>query len=292
MFDHNETLAEARARNVREALFEDVGQRDWTAELVPAAQRVRARVLLREAAVLCGREWFDACMHAVDPATTVRWAVEEGAEVPADTVVCHIEAAARALLTAERPALNFLQMLSATATLTRAHVKAIEGASPNPRGCAILDTRKTLPGLRLAQKYAVRVGGGQNQRLALYDGILIKENHIAAAGGVTAALRNAQALVREAGASIGIQVEVETLEQLDEALQAGAVSVLLDNFDLDRMRQAVALNAGRALLEVSGSVRLDQVRAIAATGVDRISIGRLTKDVKAVDFSMRVIERL
>lgn len=292
MFDHNETLAEARARNVREALFEDVGQRDWTAELVPVAQRVRARVLLREAAVLCGREWFDACMHAVDPAITVHWAVEEGADVPANTVVCHIEAPARALLTAERPALNFLQMLSATATLTRAHVKAIEGASPNPRGCAILDTRKTLPGLRLAQKYAVRVGGGQNQRLALYDGILIKENHIAAAGGVTAALRNAQALVREAGASIGIQIEVETLEQLDEALQAGAVSVLLDNFDLDRMRQAVALNAGRALLEVSGSVQLDQVRAIAATGVDRISIGRLTKDVKAVDFSMRVIERL
>ncbi|PPE66381.1 carboxylating nicotinate-nucleotide diphosphorylase [Caldimonas caldifontis] len=292
MFDHNETLAEARARNVREALFEDVGQRDWTAELVPAAQRVRARVLLREAAVLCGREWFDACMHAVDPVITVRWAVEEGADVAANTVVCHIEAPARALLTAERPALNFLQMLSATATLTRAHVKAIEGASPNPRGCAILDTRKTLPGLRLAQKYAVRVGGGQNQRLALYDGILIKENHIAAAGGVTAALRNAQALVREAGASIGIQIEVETLEQLDEALLAGAESILLDNFDLDRMRQAVALNAGRALLEVSGSVQLDQVRAIAATGVDRISIGRLTKDVKAVDFSMRVIERL
>ena len=292
MFDHNETLAEARARNVREALFEDVGQRDWTAELVPAAQRVRARVLLREAAVLCGREWFDACMHAVDPAITVHWAVEEGADVAANTVVCHIEAPARALLTAERPALNFLQMLSATATLTRAHVKAIEGASPNPRGCAILDTRKTLPGLRLAQKYAVRVGGGQNQRLALYDGILIKENHIAAAGGVTAALRNAQALVREAGASIGIQIEVETLEQLDEALLAGAESILLDNFDLDRMRQAVALNAGRALLEVSGSVQLDRVRAIAATGVDRISIGRLTKDVKAVDFSMRVIERL
>jgi nicotinate-nucleotide pyrophosphorylase (carboxylating) len=292
MFDHNETLTEARARNVREALFEDLGQRDWTAELVPAGQRVQARVLLREAAVLCGREWFDACMHAVDPAITVRWSVDEGAEAPANTVVCHIEAPARALLTAERPALNFLQLLSATATVTRAHVKAIEGASPNPRGCAILDTRKTLPGLRLAQKYAVRVGGGQNQRLALYDGILIKENHIAAAGGVTAALRNAQALVREAGASIGIQVEVETIEQLDEALQAGAVSVLLDNFDLARMRHAVALNAGRALLEVSGSVQLDQVRAIAATGVDRISIGRLTKDVKAVDFSMRVTERI
>jgi nicotinate-nucleotide pyrophosphorylase (carboxylating) len=292
MFDHNETLAEARARNVREALFEDVGQRDWTAELVPAAQRVRAHVLLREAAVLCGCEWFDACMQAVDPAITVRWAVEEGADVAAGTVVCHLEAPARALLTAERAALNFLQLLSSTATLTRAYVKAIEGASPNPRGCAILDTRKTLPGLRLAQKYAVRVGGGQNQRLALYDGILIKENHIAAAGGVTAALRNAQALVRNAGTDVCIQIEVETLEQLDEALRAGAKSVLLDNFDLEGMRQAVALNAGRALLEVSGGVQIDQVRAIAATGVDRISIGRLTKDVKAVDFSLRVIERL
>lgn len=292
MFDHNETLAEARERNVREALFEDVGRRDWTAELVPAAQRVRARVLLREAAVLCGREWFDACMHAVDPATQIHWRATEGAELSADTVVCEIEARARALLTAERPALNFLQLLSGTATITRQYARAIEGACPHPRGCAILDTRKTLPGLRLAQKYAVRVGGGRNQRLALYDGILIKENHIAAAGGVTAALRNAQALVRSAGADIGIQIEVETLEQLEEALQAGATSVLLDNFDLERMRQAVALNAGRALLEVSGGVGLDQVRAIAATGVDRISIGRLTKDVKAVDFSMRVVERL
>ncbi|MFN3297814.1 nicotinate-nucleotide diphosphorylase, partial [Caldimonas sp.] len=199
MFDHNETLAEARERNVREALFEDVGRRDWTAELVPAAQRVRARVLLREAAVLCGREWFDACMHAVDPATQIHWRATEGAELSADTVVCEIEARARALLTAERPALNFLQLLSGTATVTRQYARAIEGACPHPRGCAILDTRKTLPGLRLAQKYAVRVGGGRNQRLALYDGILIKENHIAAAGGVIAALRNAQALVRAAG---------------------------------------------------------------------------------------------
>ncbi|GIX25306.1 MULTISPECIES: carboxylating nicotinate-nucleotide diphosphorylase [Caldimonas] len=292
MFDHDETLAEARARNVRDALFEDLGRRDWTAELVPADQRVRARVLLREPAVLCGREWFDACMHTVDAATQVHWRAAEGSELPADTVVCEIEAHARALLTAERPALNFLQLLSGTATVTRQYVRAIEGASPNPRGCAILDTRKTLPGLRLAQKYAVRVGGGQNQRLALYDGILIKENHIAAAGGVSAALRNARALVQQAQADIGIQIEVETLAQLEEALQAGATSVLLDNFDLERMRQAVALNAGRAVLEVSGGVSLDQVRAIAATGVDRISIGRLTKDVKAVDFSMRVVQRL
>ena len=190
-----------------------------------------------------------------------------------------------ALPAAERPALNFLQLLSATATQTRAHVDAVAGASPNPRGCAILDTRKTLPGLRLAQKYAVRMGGGANQRLALYAGILIKENHILAAGGVSAALRNAQAL----DAGVDIQIEVETLTQLREALGAGAVSVLLDNFTLGQMREAVAVTGGRALLETSGGVALDQVRDIAATGVDRISIGRLTKDVRAIDFSMRVL---
>ena len=215
-----------------------------------------------------------------------------------------IEADARALLTAERPGINFLQTLSAVATLTHRHMKAIEGASPNPRGCVVLDTRKTLPGLRLAQKYAVRVGGGANQRLALYDGILIKENHIAAAGSVTGALRNAQALVAAQQASkssvpgeqITIQIEVETLDQLREALAAGTVSVLLDNFDEAMMRDAVRINQevahGRALLEVSGGVTMDQLRGIAATGVDRISIGKLTKDVKAVDFSLRVLERL
>ena len=203
-------------------------------------------------------------------------------------MVCTIEASARALLSAERPALNFLQLLSATATLTRAHVDAIAGASPNPRGCVVLDTRKTLPGLRQAQKYAVRCGGGSNQRLALWHGILIKENHIAAAGGIAAVLANARALQ----AGVEIQIEVESLAQLKEALAEGATSILLDNFALPQMREAVALNQGRALLEVSGSVQLDQVRAIAATGVDRISIGRLTKDVRAVDFSMRVLERL
>ncbi len=214
--------------------------------------------------------------------------------------MCAIEADARALLTAERPGLNFLQTLSAVATLTHHHMKAIEGASPNPRGCVVLDTRKTLPGLRLAQKYAVRVGGGANQRLALYDGILIKENHIAAAGSVTAALKNAQAMVAAQASplreQITIQVEVETLEQLREALAAGAVSVLLDNFSNEMMREAVRINhevmQGAALLEVSGGVTMDQLRDIAATGVDRISIGKLTKDVKAVDFSLRVLERL
>lgn len=288
MFDSNETLEQARARNIREALQEDIGRCDWTAQLVPAGRRVKARVLVREAAVLCGREWFEGCLLALDPQARIEWHYIEGKPMRAETPVCHLEADARALLTAERPALNFLQTLSATATITHAHVQAIHGASPNPHGCVILDTRKTLPGLRLAQKYAVRIGGGRNQRLALYDGILIKENHIAAAGGVAEALRNAQALQ----AGVEIQIEVETLAQLEDALAAGATSVLLDNFDLPRMREAVAMTGGRALLEVSGSVRLDQVRAIAETGVDRISIGRLTKDVKAVDYSMRVLERL
>ena len=288
MFDHNETIEAARARNIRDALEEDIGRGDWTGQLVPAGQRVRARVRVREQAVLCGRDWFDGCVKALDPHAAIDWHYAEGALQQADTDSCHIEADARALLSAERPALNFLQLLSATATLTRRHVDAIAGASPNPRGCAILDTRKTIPGLRQAQKYAVRVGGGQNQRLALWHGILIKENHIAAAGGVSAALRNAFAL----NAGVEIQVEVETLEQLKEALGAGATSVLLDNFDFPRMREAVAITQGKALLEVSGGVTLDQLRDIAATGVDRISIGKLTKDVIAVDYSMRVLERI
>ena len=300
MFDHNETLEEARARNVRDALFEDVGVCDWTAQLVPGEQRVKARLLVREEAVLCGRDWAEACILALDPQARISWSYAEGDLMAADTPVCVIEANARAMLTAERPAINFLQTLSAVATLTHRHMKAIEGASPNPRGCVVLDTRKTLPGLRLAQKYAVRVGGGANQRLALYDGILIKENHIAAAGSVTGALRNAQALVAEharpKGYEIDIQIEVETLEQLREAFSAGATSILLDNFDEALMRQAVAINqemtGGQALLEASGGVTLDQLHRIAATGVDRISIGKLTKDVTAVDFSLRVLERI
>ena len=288
MFDLNEDLTQARQRNVRDALMEDIGRCDWTAQLVPAGRRVIARVLVREDAVLCGRDWFEACVLALDSDARLDWLVAEGAWMSPDTLVCHVEADARALLSAERPALNFLQLLSANATLTRRHVDAIAEASPNPRGCVILDTRKTLPGLRQAQKYAVRIGGGSNQRLALWHGILIKENHIAAAGGVSAALRQAQAL----DSGVDIQIEVESLEQLSEALAAGARSVLLDNFDLPLMREAVALTGGRALLEVSGGVALDQVRDIAATGVDRISIGRLTKDVRAVDYSMRVLSTL
>jgi nicotinate-nucleotide pyrophosphorylase (carboxylating) len=288
MFEHNESLEQARERNVRDALMEDLGQADWTGLLVPADQRVRARVKVREEAVLCGRDWFEACVKALDPDAHITWHYAEGEMQRADTDTCHIEGNARALLTAERPALNFLQLLSATATITRRHVKAIEGVSPNPRGCAILDTRKTLPGLRQAQKYAVRVGGGQNQRMALWHGILIKENHIAAAGGIEQVLQAASAL----NSGVDIQIEVETLEQLQQALAAGATSVLLDNFSLAQMREAVAINQGRALLEASGGVTLEGLREIAATGVDRISIGKLTKDVIATDYSMRVLERL
>lgn len=279
----NETLEEARARNVRDALREDVGTGDWTALLVPR-RPARALVEVREEAVLCGRDWFEAVFRALDPAVSVAWRYEEGADMAAASEVCEVRGDVRALLTGERSALNFLQLLSATATAARRHARAIAGVSPNPRGCAVLDTRKTIPGLRRAQKYAVRVGGGANHRLALWDGILIKENHVAAAGGIAAALERARALQ----AGVEIQVEVERLEQLDEALTAGATSVLLDNFTIDQIRAAVALSGGRALLEVSGGVTLENLREIAATGVDRISIGALTKDVRAVDFSMRL----
>lgn len=284
MFTTDESLAQARIRNIEDALREDLGTGDRTGRLIPAGRKVRALVTVREDAVLAGRDWFDGCMHAIDEATRIAWRFDEGADMPAGAVVCEIEGEARAVLSAERPALNFLQLLSAVAGNTRRHVRAIEGASPNPRGCVVLDTRKTFPGLRQAQKYAVRIGGGRNQRLALWHGILIKENHIAAAGGVTAALVNAFAL----GAGVPVQIEVETLDQLREALAAGAASVLLDNFDEPAMREAVAITSGRALLEVSGGVTLAQLRGIAATGVDRISVGKLTKDVQAVDFSMRL----
>ena len=284
MNDSNETLRDALARNVRDALMEDIGRGDWTALLVPAGRRVQARVVAKEAAIICGRPWFDACVRALDPRATLDWALAEGAAAGLGSEVCRIEGDARALLSAERPALNFLQMLSSVATVTRQFVDAIAGLSPNPRGCAVLDTRKTLPGLRQAQKYAVRTGGGSNQRMALWDGILIKENHIAAAGGIAPALAAAFAL----NAGVRVQIEVESLTELEAALAAGAQHVLLDDFALADMQRACTLNAGRAVLEVSGGVDLDTIADIARSGVDRISVGKLTKDVRAIDLSMRI----
>ena len=273
-------LAAAFEENIVSAIAEDVGSGDVTGKLVPEHDIVNAHVIVREAAVLCGAPWFESVMKQIDPRINIVWRYAEGDLMQADSMVCAIEGPARALLTAERAALNFLQLLSGVATATRDYVALIAGTK-----AAILDTRKTLPGLRLAQKYAVRVGGGKNQRLALYDGILIKENHIAAAGGVSAAMQAALAL----HAGVTIQIEVETLVQLDEALAAGAQSVLLDNFSLDAMHAAFILNQGRAVLEASGGVNRDSVRAIAETGVDRISIGGLTKDVRATDYSLRII---
>jgi nicotinate-nucleotide pyrophosphorylase (carboxylating) len=267
-------------QNILAALLEDVGTGDLTGMLVPTEPRAKARVIVREAAVLCGAPWFEGVMLAVDQDIEIDWQYAEGELMTADSVVCTIEGSPRSLLTAERAALNFMQLLSGVATATRKYVDVIAGTN-----AAILDTRKTLPGLRQAQKYAVRVGGGKNQRMALYDGILIKENHIAAAGGVTRALENANAL----NAGVTVQIEVETIAQLEEALAAGVKSVLLDNFKLDMMREAVKVNAGRALLEASGGINMDTVRAIAETGVDRISIGSLTKDVRATDYSLRIV---
>jgi nicotinate-nucleotide pyrophosphorylase (carboxylating) len=275
-------LKAAFEANLLAALLEDVGTGDLTGQLVPAEGRNTARVIVREDAVLCGAPWFEGVMLAVDGGISITWHYAEGDMMQAGSAVCTLEGPSRALLTGERAALNFLQLLSGVATATRRYVQVVEGTNAR-----ILDTRKTLPGMRLAQKYAVRVGGGANQRMALYDGILIKENHIAAAGGITAALVAAR---RVAGDSkVSIQVEVESLAELEEALAAGATSVLLDNFDLGMMRTAVQLNAGRALLEGSGGVNLETVRGIAETGVDRISIGSLTKDVRATDYSLRII---
>jgi nicotinate-nucleotide pyrophosphorylase (carboxylating) len=284
MFPTNETLDAAKARNIHDALAEDVGVQDWTALLVHPATMARAELRVRESAVLCGVDWFQGCFLALDPAATFQWSVGEGEQMQPNTVICRISGHARALLTAERAAMNFLQTLSATASQTRMHVQAIAGASPL-KACLIMDTRKTLPGLRQAQKYAVRVGGGTNQRIALWDGILIKENHIAAAGGIAPALAAARAL----NAGVPIQIEVEDLDQLQTALTAGAENILLDNFTLEALRQAAAITQGRALLEASGGIGIDGLREIAATGVDRISIGRLTKDIKAVDYSLRIV---
>lgn len=272
-------LAAEVERNVVAALAEDIGSGDLTALLTPATRRSHGTVISRDNAVLSGAAWFNSCFLHLDPMVRIQWHTADGEQIVAGQTLCEIEANTGALLTAERTALNFLQMMSATATATRRYVDAISGTHAR-----IVDTRKTLPGLRLAQKYAVTCGGGSNHRLGLYDGILIKENHIMAAGGVSAALDKAHGLGR---AGVFIQIEVETLEQLAEALDAGAKMILLDNMDLTQMRQAVGLTAGRAELEASGSVSLETVRAIAEVGVDRISIGDLTKNIRAVDLSLR-----
>jgi len=272
-------LAQHIQANVRTALEEDMGSGDLTAQLIPEHTPGHATVITRQRMVLCGTQWFEGCFRALDADCEIVWKVREGEVAEAGRTLCEIRGDARALLTAERSALNFLQLLSATATATRRYADEIAGNKAR-----IMDTRKTLPGLRMAQKYAVTVGGGHNQRIGLFDGILIKENHIAAAGGIRSAL---QAAYKLAPPGVTIQIEVESLDELREALDAGAKLILLDNFDTDQMRAAVALNAGRAELEASGGVNLQTVRAIAETGVDRISIGSLTKDVQAVDLSMR-----
>lgn len=272
-------LAAEVQRNALAALVEDIGGGDLTAMLIPATRRSQGIVISREDAVLAGSAWFDACFQKLDPLAAIRWHARDGEVIAAGQTLCELNANTRALLSAERAALNFLQMLSATATVTRLYVNAVAGTAAR-----IVDTRKTLPGLRLAQKYAVTCGGGTNHRIGLYDGILIKENHIMAAGGITAALQQARAIGRD---EIFIQVEVETLEQLAEALDAEARMILLDNMDLTQMHQAVGLTAGRAELEASGNVSLETVRAIAETGVDRISVGSLTKNVRAIDLSLR-----
>ncbi len=255
---------------------------DLTAQLIPAERTAHARVITREDAVLAGRAWFDACFLALDPHCRIRWQAADGEAVQAGRTLCEIEGNARALLSAERAALNFLQTLSGVASETRRYVEAIRGTRAR-----IYDTRKTLPSLRLALKYAVKCGGGENHRIGLFDGILIKENHIAAAGGIRPALERAHAL---APTGVFVQIEVETLAQLAEALEGGARLILLDNFAIDDLRDAVDRTAGRAQLEASGGITLTNVRAIAETGVDRISIGGLTKHLRAVDLSMRFVE--
>jgi nicotinate-nucleotide pyrophosphorylase (carboxylating) len=277
-----EAIRALARHDVALALQEDVGAGDLTAALIDPARRARARVIVRESAVLCGGPWVEQALRALDPDVQITWHAQEGQRLAANALVFEAQGQARALLSAERTALNFLQLLSGVATKTAGYVAAVEGTRAK-----IVDTRKTLPGLRLAQKYAVHSGGGSNHRIGLHDAVLIKENHIAAAGGIAAVLGAAQAV---ASTAAFIEIEVENLDQLHEALDAGATMVLLDNMPLDMLRTAVEINAGRAVLEISGGVTLEGLRTLAETGVDRISVGGLTKDVRATDFSMRMEE--
>ena len=265
-------------RAVAQAISEDVGSGDATANLIGEEVVARARIITREQCTVCGRAWLDEVFRQLDPRIRVQWHVSDGEHVAARTTICDLHGPARPLLTGERTALNFLQTLSAVASKTSSYVRAVSGT-----GAAILDTRKTIPGLRLALKYAVKTGGGVNHRIGLYDGILIKENHIAAAGGVAEVLKQA----REHSSGIPIQIEVENIDQLRQAIANGAKLILLDNFTTQKMAEAVKVTAGRTELEASGGITLENVREIAETGVDRISIGDLTKDIQAVDLSMR-----
>ncbi len=265
---------------VKLALLEDVGQQDLTANLIPADAEAEAQLITRQDAVLCGRDWFETVFNQLDNNIQIDWLATDGDALAADEVICRINGPARAILTGERTAMNFLQTLSATATLAKRYADAVAGLPVK-----VLDTRKTLPGWRVAQKYAVRCGGCFNHRFGLYDGILIKENHINAAGSIAAAVSQAQSL----NADVPIEVEVENLDELHQALQAGADIVLLDNFELETLKQAVAINDKKALLEASGGISLNNIREIAETGVDRISVGALTKDIQAVDLSLRFL---
>ncbi len=265
--------------DVERAFAEDIGTGDATATLLPADGVAHARLTCREDAVMAGIPWFDACFRRLDPTIDIRWSLEDGMRAQAGSVICELRGNARAMVTAERSALNFLQLLSGTATATATYVAAVEGT-----GVKVLDTRKTVPGLRLAQKYAVRCGGGHNHRVGLYDAILVKENHIMAAGGIAAAVAQARRL----HPTLLLEVEVENLDELNQALEAGVDRVMLDNFDIPTMHEAVRVTAGRTALEVSGNVDLTTIRAYAETGVDFISVGALTKHVRAVDLSLRL----
>jgi len=275
------SLPEGLAEEVRRALQEDVGTGDVTAALVPAQSRARAEVITREDALLCGQAWITEVFRQLDTAIRIEWFADDGATLKANQPVCRLEGPTRPILSGERTALNFLQLLSGIATRTRAYVDAVRGTR-----CAVLDTRKTIPGLRAAQKYAVRCGGGQNHRMGLYDAILIKENHIAACGSVTAALREARERTKNGTL---IEIEAENLAQLREAITAGATRILLDNFMVPALKDAVTETRGRAQLEASGGFDLATVRSVAETGVDFVSVGDLTKNLRAIDFSMRIV---
>jgi nicotinate-nucleotide pyrophosphorylase (carboxylating) len=265
--------------DIERAFAEDLGNGDATADLLPPEALAEAALTCREDAVIAGIPWFDACFRKLDPGVSIQWQVRDGERVAAGSVVCHLRGRARALVSAERSALNFLQLLSGTATITAEYVAAVAGT-----GVRVLDTRKTVPGLRLAQKYAVRCGGGHNHRIGLFDAILVKENHITAAGGIEPAV----AAARRQHPALLLEIEVETLDELHRAIAAGVDRIMLDNFTPAMMSEAVAIAAGRVPLEISGNVDLQTIGGYARTGVDFISVGALTKHVRAIDLSLRL----